>query len=50
MRDSQKSSNNAKHCQMPISEKKSIIANFIERPHHDNEVLKKNTVKNYFII
>ena len=30
-------------------EKKSIIANFIERPHHDNEVLKKNTVKNYFI-
>ena len=30
-------------------EKKSIIANLIERPHHDNEVVKKEKVKNYFI-
>tara|TARA_Y100000389_G_C17470774_1_gene530494 strand:- start:1490 stop:1900 length:411 start_codon:yes stop_codon:yes gene_type:complete len=29
--------------------KNSIIANLIETPHQDNEVIKNQTVKNYFI-
>ena len=28
---------------------KSLIINLIEKPHSDNEVIKKNKVKNYFI-
>ena len=29
--------------------KKSILANLIERPHQDSEVIKKNKIKNYLI-